>query len=395
MSSSVPVAPPGAPLLPGGDALARYARQLALPGIGLEGQAKLARARVLLVGAGGLGSPAALYLAAAGVGHLTIVDPDAVELSNLHRQVLHTTARVGVPKVESARATLGALNPHVAVEARPVAIDAANAREHVRGHDLVLDGSDNFPTRYAVSDACVLEGVPYVYGSVQRFDGQLSFFGTADGPCYRCLFREPPPPGAIPTCAEAGVFGVMPGLVGVLQAAEAIKWLVGAGEVLAGRLLLVDLLRMQFRTIAVRRDPDCPSCGTRTITAPVSYDAVACAPPPTTTDTDTPMLAESTPTEVRDLLAREGDRVVLLDVREPHEHAIARIEGATLVPLRTVPSRAAELPRDRTIVVYCHHGMRSRMAGEFLVDQGFADVVNLAGGIDAWSAEVDPSVPRY
>jgi adenylyltransferase/sulfurtransferase len=240
-----------------------------------------------------------------------------------------------------------------------------------------------------VSDACVLQGKPYVYGSVQRFDGQLSFFGHADGPCYRCLFRDPPPAGAIPSCAEAGVFGVMPGMIGTLQAAEAIKYLTGAGELLVGRLLLVDLQRMQFRTIAVRKDPACPSCGTRTITAPVAYD-VACAP----TTAASPMLTEATPSEVRDLLASRDD-VFLLDVREPHEHAIAHIAGATLVPLRTVPQRVAELPRDRTIVVYCHHGMRSRMAGEFLADQGFERVVNLEGGIDAWSLEVDPAVARY
>lgn len=385
-SSPLPVAPATGAMGP--EELARYARQLSLPGIGLAGQAKLRAASVLVIGAGGLGSPAALYLAAAGVGRLGIADPDAVELSNLHRQLLHTTARVGQPKVESAREAIGALNPHVRVETHPYAVDAWNAEALVAQYDLVLDGSDNFPTRYAVSDACVLQGKPYVYGSVQRFDGQLSFFGAPDGPCYRCLFREPPPAGAIPSCAEAGVFGVMPGLVGTLQASEALKWITGAGEVLAGRLLLVDVLRMQFRTIAVRRDPACPSCGTRTITAPVAYD-VACDPP-----APPPMLTEASPVEVRALLAARDD-VFLLDVREPHEHAIAHIDGATLVPLRTVPARVQDIPRDRPVVVYCHHGMRSRMAGEFLVDQGFGEVVNLSGGIDAWSVEVDPSLPRY
>jgi adenylyltransferase/sulfurtransferase len=372
----------------GPEELARYARQLSLPGIGLAGQAKLRAASVLVIGAGGLGSPAALYLAAAGVGRLGIADPDAVELSNLHRQLLHTTARVGSPKVESAREAIGALNPHVRVETHPYAVDAWNAEALVAQYDLVLDGSDNFPTRYAVSDACVLQGKPYVYGSVQRFDGQLSFFGAPDGPCYRCLFREPPPAGAIPSCAEAGVFGVMPGLVGTLQASEALKWLTGAGDVLAGRLLLIDVLRMQFRTIAVRRDPACPSCGTRTITAPVAYDVACDTPAPPT------MLTEATPAEVRALLASRDD-VFLLDVREPHEHAIAHIDGASLMPLRTIPARVQDIPRDRAVVVYCHHGMRSRMAGEFLVDQGFGEVVNLSGGIDAWSVEVDPSLPRY
>lgn len=384
--SPAPPRVPGAAM--GAEELARYARQLALPGIGLAGQAKLRAASVLVIGAGGLGSPAALYLAAAGVGRLGIADPDAVELSNLHRQLLHTTARVGVPKVESAREAIAALNPHVQVETHQLAVDASNAEALVAQYDLVLDGSDNFPTRYAVSDACVLQGKPYVYGSVQRFDGQVSFFGAPDGPCYRCLFREPPPAGAIPSCAEAGVFGVMPGLVGTLQATEALKWLTGAGDVLVGRLLLVDVLRMQFRTIAVRRDPACPSCGTRTITAPVAYDVACDTPAPA------PMLTEASPAEVRDLLASRDD-VFLLDVREPHEHAIAHLDGATLVPLRTVPSRVQEIPRDRTIVVYCHHGMRSRMAGEYLVDQGYGDVVNLAGGIDAWSVAVDPSLPRY
>ncbi len=384
-SSSVPPAP-----VMGGEELARYARQLTLPGIGLGGQAKLKAASVLLIGAGGLGSPAALYLAAAGVGRIGIADADAVEPSNLHRQLLHTTARVGMPKVDSAREALAALNPHVRVDTHPLVVDASNAEALVAGYDLVLDGSDNFPTRYAVSDACVLQGKPYVYGSVQRFDGQVSLFGAPDGPCYRCLFRDPPPAGAIPSCAEAGVFGVMPGLVGTLQATEAIKWIVGAGEPLVGRLLLIDSLRMQFRTIAVRRDPACPSCGTRTITAPVAYDDVACDVP-----TAPPMLVESDATAVRDLLAAKKDEVFLLDVREPHEWAIAHIAGATLVPLRTIPARVQDIPRDRTIVVYCHHGMRSRMAGEFLVDQGFGDVINLAGGIDAWSAAVDPSLPRY
>jgi adenylyltransferase/sulfurtransferase len=381
---------PAAPAM-GGEELARYARQLTLPGIGLGGQATLKAASVLVIGAGGLGSPTALYLAAAGVGRLGIADPDAVELSNLHRQVLHTTARIGQPKVESAREALAALNPHVQVEPHHLAVDATNAEALVAAYDLVIDGSDNFPTRYAVSDACVLQGRPYVYGSVQRFDGQVSLFGAPDGPCYRCLFRDPPPTGAIPSCAEAGVFGVMPGLVGMLQAAEAIKWIVGAGEPLVGRLLLIDALRMQFRTIAVRRDPACPSCGTRTITAPVAYDDVACDVPTPAR----PMLVESDPETVRALLASKGDAVFLLDVREPHEWAIAHIAGASLVPLRTIPARVQDIPRDRTVVVYCHHGMRSRMAGEYLVDQGYGDVVNLAGGIDAWSATVDPSLPRY
>lgn len=375
-------APQPVPAVLGPVEMDRYARQLSLPGIGLDGQQRLRRASVMLIGAGGLGSPAALYLAAAGVGRLGIVDADRVELSNLQRQLLHTTARVGTPKVESARVAIESINPHVRVETHAVRLDASNAAAVIAGYDLVIDGTDNFPTRYAVSDACVALGTPYVYASVQRFDGQASFFNVDGGPCYRCLFPTPPPPGSVPSCAEAGVFGVMPGLMGVLQASEAIKWITGAGDLLTGRLLMVDLLRMQFSEIAFSRDPACPGCGERS-TASRHEDST----PPV-------MLQNLTPLQIRDALAVRTD-LLLVDVREPAEHAIARIDGAMLMPMRTIPEQLATLPRDREIILLCHHGMRSEMAGQFLLAQGFARVSHMVGGIDRWSDDVDPAVAKY
>jgi sulfur-carrier protein adenylyltransferase/sulfurtransferase len=365
-------------------ALARYARHLTLPGVGIEGQQRLAAASVLIVGAGGLGSPAAMYLAAAGVGHIGLVDDDTVDLSNLQRQLLHTTERVGQQKVTSGAETLRALNPLVQVTPVAARCTSATAAALMDGYDLVIDGSDNFSTRYAISDACVAAGVPYLYASVQRFEGQLSFFNVDDGPCYRCLFPQPPEPGSVPSCAEAGVFGVMPGLLGVLQASEALKYLTGTGTLLRGRLLLVDLAEVQTREIAFDRDPACPSCGT-TSAAPET---------PSASSQRTPMLEELSPTQIRDRLAAGGD-VLLIDVREPAEYATAHIAGAVLIPMRTLPQRLAEIPRTHDILLHCHHGMRSEMAGNYLLAQGFSRVAHMVGGIDRWSVDVDPAVPQY
>ena len=372
--------------------LTRYSRHILLPEVGLEGQRRLAAGRVLLVGAGGLGSPAALYLAAAGVGTLGLVDFDTVDLSNLQRQILHGTADVGRPKLASATDRLRDVNPHVRLEPHHTRLTSGNALDIIRDYDVVIDGTDNFQTRYLTNDACVLLGKPNVYGSIFRFEGQASVFAAQDGPCYRCLFREPPPPGLVPTCAEGGVLGVLPGIVGVIQATEAIKLLLGTGEPLIGRLVLVDALRMRFREITLRRDPECPACGTREITELIDYDAfcgVAAdgAHPATGAD-------EITPTELAQRLAR-GDDLELIDVREPYEWRIASIPGARLIPLGSIPAAADSIARDREIVVHCHHGVRSAAAAEELRAAGFTRVINLAGGIDRWSIEVDPAVPRY
>ena len=384
------------------DELQRYHRHLILPNVGEDGQRRLKAARVMLIGAGGLGSPAALYLAAAGVGHLGIIDADVVELSNLQRQVLHGTRDVGRPKVSSAEARLRDLNPHVDVATYHARLTSANAMELLRGYDIIVDGSDNFQTRYLVNDACVLLGKPNVYGSVIRFDGQASVFGVAGGPCYRCLFREPPPPGLIPNCAEGGVFGVLPGLVGTIQATETIKLITGAGEPLIGRLLLVDALRMRFRTIELARDPACRACGTREITSLIDYDvfcglATVDASPSVNEyvqAADDDQTEEITPLRL-DTRLRDGASIALLDVREPYEWAIARLPDARLVPLNSLPQAVHSLDRSAEIVVYCHHGTRSAAAADWLRDQGFSRVLNLVGGIDRWTLEVDPSMRRY
>ena len=374
--------------------LVRYSRHIGLVEVGEAGQRRLKQASVLIVGAGGLGSPAALYLAAAGVGRIGIVDFDAVDVSNLQRQILHDTSTVGVSKTESARDRLNALNPHVRVESIEAELTSHNALEIIGAYDVVVDGTDNFKTRYLTNDACVLLGKPNVYGSVLRFEGQASVFATPDGPCYRCLFREPPPPGLVPSCAEAGVLGVLPGLIGTIQATEAIKLILGAGETLAGRLLLVDALRMNFRTIKLRRDPECPACGTRELKELIDYDEfcgtsrVSEAPPRLTGVQELP------PRSLAARLQRHDD-VDLIDVREPYEWRIGRIDGAQLMPLGDIYGWAAKLDPSREIVLYCHHGQRSRAAAEFLSAQGFTRVWNLTGGIDRWSAEVDPTVPRY
>ena len=373
--------------------LVRYSRHIGLSEVGEDGQRRLKQSSVLIVGAGGLGSPAALYLASAGVGRIGIVDFDVVDLSNLQRQLLHDTSGIGVKKTESARSRLRAINPRVQVDAIDAELTSANALGIIGDYDVVLDGTDNFKTRYLTNDACVLLGRPNIYGSVLRFEGQASVFATADGPCYRCLFREPPPPGLVPSCAEAGVLGVLPGLIGTIQATEAIKLIIGAGETLAGRLLLVDALRMSFRTIRLARDPECPACGTRELKELIDYDAF-CG---TSVNVVAPLHAGVRELLPRDLAQRltRGDSLDIVDVREPYEWRIGRIEGARLIPLGRIGTSVAELPRDREIVLYCHHGVRSRAAAEFLAEQGFEGIWNLTGGIDRWSAEVDASVPTY
>ena len=372
--------------------LVRYSRHLILPGVGTDGQQRLKQARVLIIGAGGLGSPIALYLAAAGIGHLGIVDADVVDRTNLQRQILHGTGDIGRRKTESAVDRIAEINPNVSVTPYDVKLTSANALGILDEYDIIVDGTDNFPTRYLVNDACVLLGKPNVHGSIIRFEGQASVFGHDDGPCYRCLFREPPPPGMVPSCAEGGVFGVIPGLVGSIQATETIKLVLGTGDTLSGRLLVIDAMRMRFRVIQIRRDPSCPACGTREITELIDYDAF-CGVTPAGGD-DRPSVREITPRELAARLERRDD-LVLLDVREPGEYAIARIEGARLVPLATLPDAAPTLDRERDMVVHCHHGIRSAGAIRYLQSQGFTRLWNLAGGIARWSAEVDPSVPQY
>jgi molybdopterin/thiamine biosynthesis adenylyltransferase/rhodanese-related sulfurtransferase len=376
------------------DEYLRYSRHLILPEIGIEGQRALRRARVLLVGAGGLGSPAALYMAAAGVGTLGLVDFDTVDLSNLQRQVLHGTSDVGRAKLDSARDRLHDINPHVHVEGFPVRLSAQNAREIADGFDVIVDGTDNFATRYLVNDLCVLLGVPNVYGSIFRFDGQASVFATEHGPCYRCLYREPPPAGLVPACAEGGVLGVLPGLVGTIQATEAIKLITGAGTSLIGRLLLVDALHWRQRIVRVRRDPECPACGTREIRDLTDAEQLCAAPVHDDIDAVFGAVPEIEPGALSARLAA-GERLQIVDVREPHEWAIARIDGAQLIPLAALESRIDELSPDRDIIVHCKAGGRSAQAVRRLRAAGFKRVWNLAGGIQRWSKDVDGSVPSY
>ena len=374
-----------------GDEFLRYSRHLILPEVAVGGQRRLKAARVLLIGAGGLGSPLALYLAAAGVGTLGLVDFDVVDLTNLQRQLLHGTSDVGRPKLASARDRIGDVNPHVRVEAYETRLTSANALEILADYDVVVDGTDNFQTRYLTNDACVLLGKPNVYGSIFRFEGQASVFATDDAPCYRCLFREPPPPGLVPSCAEGGVLGVLPGLIGTIQATETLKLLLGIGESLAGRLLLVDALRMQFRSVRLRKDPACPACGTREIRELIDYDQF-CGVSAAAQEAAT--LPELTPRELAERL-RRGDAVDVIDVREPHEWEIARIEGARLVPLGAFTEALPTFDSAREIVVHCKGGARSAKAVRQLQSAGFRRVWNLAGGITRWSDEVDPAVPKY
>ncbi|MGI8820804.1 MAG: molybdopterin-synthase adenylyltransferase MoeB [Chthoniobacterales bacterium] len=378
----------------GDEERARYSRHLIMPEVTLAGQRRLQAARVLCLGAGGLGSSAALYLAAAGVGTLGLVDPDRVELSNLQRQILHGTPDVGRSKVDSARDRIEAANPHVEVQRHAVRFTSANAIELVRDYDLVIDGSDNFPTRYLSSDVCVFTRKPNIYGSVFRFDGQATVFGPhLGGPCYRCLFPEPPPAGAVPNCAEAGVLGVLPGIVGMLQAVEALKLILGLGDSLLGRLLHFDALKMKFREFKLRRDPECPVCGENpTIREPIDYEQF-CGAGPAAAAGDSSVGEISVDEFKRRRVAAES--MFLLDVREPHEYEIARIEGATLIPLRELPQRLHELPRDIDLVVHCHSGVRSAHAVQILQAAGFDRATNLTGGIEAWSERIDPTVPRY
>jgi adenylyltransferase/sulfurtransferase len=375
------------------DEILRYSRHLILPDVGAEGQRKLKAARVLLIGAGGLGSPLALYLAAAGVGHIGLVDFDVVDVTNLQRQVLHGTSDVGTPKLVSARKRIAEVNPHVELTTYEEPLTSANALEIFRGYDLVVDGTDNFPTRYLVNDACVLLGIPNVYGSIYRFEGQASVFGTKDGPCYRCLYPEPPPPGLVPSCAEGGVLGVLPGLVGTLQATEAIKLILGIGEPLVGRLLLVDALGATFRTVKVRKDPNCPACGTRTLTQLIDYEQFCGSPHTGGEQKVTASIPEITPREAAERL--QAGTIDIIDVREPHELAIAQYPKVTAIPLGQLAERVVELPRDRDLVLACRSGVRSAKAVQQLQAAGFTRVWNLAGGIHRWIDEVDPSQPKY
>ena len=375
------------------DEILRYSRHLIIPNVGMAGQRRLKAARVLLIGAGGLGSPLALYLAAAGVGTLGLVDFDVVDVTNLQRQVLHGTKDVGRSKLASARDRILDVNPHVTVEPHETRLTSANALDIIREYDLVIDGTDNFPTRYLTNDACVLLGKPNVYGSIFRFEGQASVFATAEGPCYRCLFREPPPPGLVPSCAEGGVLGVLPGLIGTIQATEGIKLLLGIGETLVGRLLLVDALSMRFRTVKLRKDPECPMCGTREIRELIDYEQFCGITADAASDGGNGV-PEITPTELAARL-RRGDDLDLVDVREPYELDIARIDGARLVPLATLTDALSTLDSARDIVVLCRTGARSAKAVRQLQAAGFRRVWNVVGGITRWSDDVDPSVPKY
>jgi adenylyltransferase/sulfurtransferase len=375
--------------------IARYSRHLILPEVGMEGQKKLKAAKVLCVGTGGLGSPLALYLAAAGIGTLGLVDFDVVDSSNLQRQIIHSTKDIGRPKIDSAEEKLKALNPFINIVKYETMLTSANALEIIREFDVVADGTDNFQTRYLVNDACVLTGKPNAYGSIFRFEGQASVFATKDGPCYRCLYPEPPPPGLVPSCAEGGVLGILPGLVGVIQATEAIKLILGKGEPLIGRLLLVDALNMNFRQLKVRKNPDCPVCGTHpSVTELIDYDQFCGIVPPMPTENamnnGIPQLSVTDFKHKQDA----GEDIFLLDVREPYEFQIANI-GGHLIPLGDLPARMSELDSSREIVVHCKMGGRSQKAAEFLQQAGFKNVQNLAGGITAWSEQVDPSIPKY
>jgi len=377
------------------DEILRYSRHLIMPEVGMEGQQKLKAAKVLCIGAGGLGSPLALYLTAAGVGTLGMVDFDVVDYTNLQRQIIHSTADVGRKKLDSAADKLKAINPFVNLRTFDTKLTSANALELFREFDIVADGTDNFPTRYLVNDACVLTGKPNVYGSIFRFEGQASVFATEEGPCYRCLYPEPPPPGLVPSCAEGGVLGILPGLVGVIQATETIKLILGQGDSLVGRLLLVDALGMKFRELKLRKNPECPACGThRTITKLIDYDqfcgirGVEAAPSATEGK-----MTEISVEELKKKLDNKED-IFILDVREPHEYQICNLNGH-LIPLGDLPKRVGELDSSREIVAHCKMGGRSAKAVAFLQQAGFKKVSNLTGGITAWAERVDPKMPKY
>lgn len=378
------------------DEIRRYARHLILPEVGLAGQNKLRAARVVCVGAGGLGSPTVMYLAAAGVGRLGVVDHDVVDCSNLQRQILHGTGDVGRAKTDSAGDAIRRLNPHVEVVLHAVRLKRENALQVLGGYDIVVDGTDNFATRYLTNDACVLLKKPNIYGSIYRFDGQASVFAPhAGGPCYRCLYPEPPPPGMVPNCAEGGVLGVLPGIVGCIQAAETLKWILGRGTSLLGRLLLVNALDMRFRELKLRRDPACPVCGDNpTITALIDYEQFCDANHAPGTDTGLGA-DEVTVQDLQQALAQPGRGIQALDVREPLEHEIVRIEGVSLIPFSTLGQRWTELDPHRVYYLYCRMGARSLQAVALLRQRGFQHVKSVRGGLRAWAAEVDPSLPVF
>jgi adenylyltransferase/sulfurtransferase len=376
------------------DEILRYSRHLIMPEVGMEGQQKLKAAKVLCIGAGGLGSPLALYLTAAGVGTLGIVDFDVVDYTNLQRQIIHTTADVGRKKLDSAADKLKAINPFLTLRTFDTKLTSANALELFRDFDIVADGTDNFPTRYLVNDACVLTGKPNVYGSIFRFEGQASVFATEDGPCYRCLYPEPPPPGLVPSCAEGGVLGILPGLVGVIQATETIKLILGQGDSLVGRLLLVDALGMKFRELKLRKNPDCPVCGThRTITKLIDYDQFCGIRGVEAAPATEGKMSEISVEELKKKIDSKED-IFILDVREPHEYQICNLNGH-LIPLGDLPKRMGELDASREIVAHCKMGGRSAKAVALLKQAGFNRVSNLTGGITAWAERIDPKMPKY
>ena len=383
--------------------VARYSRHLIMPEVGMEGQRKMKAASVLLIGAGGLGSPLGLYLAAAGIGRLGLVDFDVVDASNLQRQILHGTKDIGRPKLDSAKDRLSDINPHVQIDTHSVALRSENALDIVKNYDVIIDGTDNFQTRYLANDASVLLGKPNVYGSIFRFDGQASvFYPAAGGPCYRCLYPEPPPPGLVPSCAEGGVLGILPGIVGVIQATEAIKLIIGQGEPLIGRLLLFDALKMKFRELKLRRNPACPLCGDNpTIKELIDYDQFCgVTPQSASAGKDTAEAAaddwEITVTDLKKRLDR-GDKLTIIDVREPHEWQIANLEkyGSRLIPLGQVKDRLSEISQDEDVVLHCKMGGRSAKAYETLKNAGYTRIRNLKGGITAWADQVDTSMPKY
>ena len=383
---------PPAPATLSNEEILRYSRHLIMPEVGMRGQQKLKAAKVLCVGAGGLGSPLALYLGAAGVGTMGIVDFDVVDYTNLQRQIIHSTADVGRPKLDSAAEKIKAMNPFVNIRKFETRLSSDNALDLFQEFDIIVDGTDNFPTRYLVNDACVLTGKPNVYGSIFRFEGQVSVFATKEGPCYRCLYPEPPPPGLVPSCAEGGVLGILPGLVGVMQATEAIKLILGSGDPLIGRLLLVDALGMKFRELKLRKHADCPACGKHpTITKLIDYQEFCGI-----RGEEAPVEETMSEMQVEELKTRleRGDDLFILDVREPHEYDICNL-GGYLIPLGEIPSRVHELDSSREIVAHCRSGVRSAKAVNFLRQAGFKKVHNLAGGILAWADRVDPSMPKY
>ncbi len=383
------------------DEIKRYSRHLIMPEVGVDGQKRLKAGSVLCIGAGGLGSPAAMYLAAAGVGRIGVVDFDVVDFSNLQRQIIHGTKDVGRSKLASAKDRLTDINPHIQVDTYEEALSSENALRLFEPYDIILDGTDNFPTRYLTNDACVILGKPNAYGSIFRFEGQASVFATKDGPCYRCLYPEPPPPGLVPSCAEGGVLGVLPGVIGVIQATEAIKLLAGIGEPLIGRFLIYDALRMRFRELKLRKDPDCPVCGTHpTVTTLIDYEEF-CGLRPAVTEEQI-AVATSNASEATEISAVElkqrldrGDKLTIVDVREPNEYQINRIAGSQLIPLGEIPRRYAELDPNAELVIQCKMGGRSAKAADYLRSVGFKRVLNLKGGILDWIDKVDPSQPKY